>query len=171
MAVSTRAIIWFKATENDANENGTWVYSHDGGDPRFVLQDLLESHDRSRISRQSKVHPGSSFDDRWKIGRPGYSDSLLCGVDPPNVQVDTHWLTSGRQFYGDIEFLYLVTAEVVDGAWTWLVEVRVPKVAFWDNPVLSNTRVLHRKRPIVDYSKKAGSHKVGRWGSSAIVSG
>ena len=96
---------------------------------------------------------------------------MLCGVDPPNFQVDTHWLTSGGQFYGDIEFLYLVTSEVVDGAWTWLVEIRVRKVAFWDRPILASTRVRHRKRPIGEYSNKAGSKAVGRSGSRAIVSG
>ena len=107
---------------------------HDGGDPRFVLKDLLEAHDRARAPRPSKVHPGSSYDDSWKIGRPGYTASMLCGVDPPNFQVDTHWLTSGGQFYGDIEFLYLVTAEVVDGKLTWLVEVRVPKAELLGQP-------------------------------------
>ena len=97
---------------------------------------------------------------------------MLCGVDPPNFQVDTHWLTSGGQFYGDIEFLYLVTAEVVDGKLTWLVEVRVPKPSFWDNPILANTRVRHRKRPIGAFAGKSReSKKVGRSGSPAIVSG
>ena len=167
--MSTRAIIWFQPNENDANEHGTWVYSHDGGDPHFVLKDLLQAHDRARTPRPSKVHPGSFFDDSWKIGRPGYSAAMLCGVDPPNFQVDTHWLTSGGQFYGDIEFLYLVTSEDVDGKLTWLVEVRVPKVAFWDNPVLSNTRVRHRNRPIGDYAGKTVSKKVGRRGSPAIL--
>ena len=42
----------------------------------------------------------------------------------------------------------LVTAEVVDGKLTWLVEVRVPKPSFDDRPILSNTRVRHRRRPI-----------------------
>jgi hypothetical protein len=148
MTVSTRAIIWFRANENDANEHGTWVYSHDGGDPRFVVKDLLEAHDRARTPRQSKVWPESFYDDSWKIGRPGYSASMLCGVDPPNFQVDTYWLTSNGQFYADIEWLYLVSAEVVDGTTTWLVEVRVPKVEFWDQPILKNTRVHHRKQPI-----------------------
>jgi hypothetical protein len=169
--VSTRAIIWFRGNENDANESGTWVFSHDGGDPRFVLKDLLEAHDRARTPRPSKGHPGSFYDDSWKIGRPGYSASILCGVDPPNFQMDTHWLTSGGQFYGDIEFLYLVTAEVVDGKLTWLVEVRVPKVAFWDDPVLANTRVRHRKRPIGGFAATTGSKSVGRRDSPAIVSG
>lgn len=85
--------------------------------------------------------------------------------------MDTYWLTSGGQFYGDIEFFYLVTAEDVDGKLTWLVEVRVPKVAFWDNPVLSNTRVRHRKRPIGAFSGNTGTKKVGRRGSPVIVSG
>ncbi len=169
--MSTRAIIWFEPNESDANEHGTWVYSHDGGDPRFVLKDLLEAHDRARAPRPSKVHPGSAYDDSWKIGRPGYSASMLCGVDPPNFQVDTHWLTSGGQFYGDIEFLYLVSAEVVDGDRTWLVEVRVPKVAFWDDPVLANTRVRHRRRPIGAFASKSASKKVGRGSSPVIVSG
>ncbi len=164
-------MIWFQGNENDANEHGTWVYSHDGGDPRFVLNDLLEAHDRARAPRPSKVHPGSSYDDSWKIGRPGYSASMLCGVDPPNFQMDTHWLTSGGQFYGDIEFLYLVTAEVREGAWTWIVEVRVPKPSFWDNPILINTRVRHRRRPIGAFADKTGSKKVGRRDSPATVSG
>jgi hypothetical protein len=146
--MSTRAIIWFKATESDANEFGTWVYSHDGGEPRFVLKDLLEAHDRATTPRQSKVWPESFYDDSWKIGRPGYSASMLCGVDPPNFQVDTYWLTSNGDFYGDIEWLYLVTAEVVDGKLTWVIEIRVPKPSFDDRPILSNTRVKHRKRPI-----------------------
>ncbi len=167
--MSTRAMIWFQPNENDANEHGTWVYSHDGGDPRFVLKDLREAHDRARTPRPSKIHPGSSYDDSWKIGRPGYSASMLCGVDPPNFQVDTHWLTSGGQFYGDIEWLYLVTAEVVDGAWTWLVEVRVPKPSFWDDPVLANTRVRHRRRPIGAFAEKTVSKKVGRRDSPATV--
>jgi hypothetical protein len=46
--MSTRAIIWFKATESDANEHGTFIYAHDGGEPRFVLKDLLEAHNRAR---------------------------------------------------------------------------------------------------------------------------
>ena len=54
----------------------------------------------------------------------------------------------GGQFYGDIEWLYLVTAEVVDNHWTWFVEVRIPKTPFWDQPVLANTRVRHRKQTI-----------------------
>jgi hypothetical protein len=154
--MSTRAIVWFTATEGDANEHGTWVYTHDGGDPRFVLKDLLEAHDRARTPRRSKVWPDSSYDDSWKIGRPGYSASMLCGVDPPNFQVDTHWLTSGGQFYGDIEWLYLVTAEVFDGKLTWLVEVRVPKASFWDKPILSNTRVKHRRQPIEKLARQYG---------------
>lgn len=169
--LSTRAIIWFQGNENDANENGTWVYAHDGGDPRFVLKDLLDAHERARTSRPSKVHFGSSYDDSWKIGRPGYSASYLCGVDPPNFQMDTYWLTSGGQFYGDIEWLYVVTSEVVDGKLTWLVEVRVPKPSFWDDPILANTRVRHRRRPIRDYAEKIVSKAVGRSGSRAIVSG
>src|SRR4051812_26301174 len=67
--VSTRAIIWFQPNESDANEHGTWIYAHDGGDPRFVLGDLLDAHDRARTPRQSKVWPESSYDDSWKIGR------------------------------------------------------------------------------------------------------
>ena len=146
--MSTRASIWFQANESDANEHGTFIYSHDGGEPRFMLKDLLEAYDRATTPRQSKLWPESFYDDSWKIGRPGYSASFLCGVDPPNFQVDTYWLTSGGQFYGDIEWLYLVTAEVVDGKPTWLVEVRVPKPSFWDKPILSNTRVKHRRQPI-----------------------
>jgi hypothetical protein len=146
--MSTRAIIWFRATKSDANEHGTWVYSHDGGEPRFVLKDLLEAHNRATTPRQSKVWPESFYDDSWKIGRPGYSASMLCGVDPPNFQVDTYWLTSGGQFYGDLEWIYVVTAEVVDGVLTWMVEVRVPKPSFDDSPILSNTRVKQRKRSI-----------------------
>ena len=84
--------------------------------------------------------------------------------------MDTHWLTSGGQFYGDIEFLYLVTAGVEEGAWTWLVEVRVPKPGFWDNAILSNTRVRHRRRPIAAFAGKTGARKVGRRGSPVIVS-
>ena len=64
-----------------------------------------------------------------------------------------------------------MTAEVVDGKLTWLVEVRVPKSSFWDDPVLSNTRVRHRRRPIGAFAKKAGFKAVGRSGSPAIVSG
>jgi hypothetical protein len=148
--LSTRAIIWFKNNDDypDGNEQGTWVYSHDGGDPSFVLKDLLEAHERARTPRQSKVWPDSFYDDSWKIGRPGYSASMLCGVDPPNFQVDTHFLTSGGQFYGDIEWLYLVTSEIVEKTWTWSVEVRIPKPSFWDRPTLANTRVKHRRRPI-----------------------
>jgi hypothetical protein len=167
--LSTRAIIWFKATENDANESGTWIYSHDGGDPRFVLKDLLEAHDRARAPRRSKVWPESSYDDSWKIGRPGYAASILCGVDPPNFQVDTYWLTSGGQFYADIEWLYLVTAEVLDGGWTWLVEVRVPKPSFCDQPILANTRVRHRRRPIAAFVERTGSKAVGRRDKAAVI--
>jgi hypothetical protein len=162
MRMSTRAIIWFKPTESDANEHGTWVYSHDGGDPRFVLKDLKEAHDRARAPRRSKVWPESSYDDGWKIGRPGYAASMLCGVDPPSFQVDTYWLTSGGQFYGDIEWLYLVTAEVVDGKPTWLVEVRVPKPSFWDKPTLANTRVRHRRQSIERLIEKLGPKSPSR---------
>lgn len=157
--MSTRAIIWFRPTESDANEHGTWVYSHDGGDPRFVLKDLLEAHDRATTPRRSKVWLESYYDDSWKVGRPGYAASMLCGVDPPNFQVDTYWLTSGGQFYGDIEWLYLVTAGVVDGKPTWLVEVRVPRPSFWGDPVLGNTRVRHRKQTIQRLARQYG-HKV-----------
>jgi hypothetical protein len=161
--LSTRAIIWFKATENDGNEHGTWVYSHDGGEPRFVLKDLLEAHDRATTPRQSKLWSASYYDDSWKIGRPGYSASMLCGVDPPNFQVDTFWLTSGGQFYGDLEWIYVVTAEVVDGKLTWLVEVRVPKPSFDESPILANTRVKYRRRPILvlvdDLERKATRRK------------
>jgi hypothetical protein len=163
--LSTRAVIWFKSNDDysDGNEHGTWVYSHDGGDPRFVLKDLKEAHDRARTPRQSKLWPESFYDDSWKIGRPGYSASMLCGVDPPNFQVDTYWLTSGGQFYGDIEWLYLVSAEVVENKWTWCVEVRVPKPSFWNQPTLANTRVRHRKQPIEklvrDLGKKTTSRK------------
>jgi hypothetical protein len=87
------------------------------------------------------------------------------GVDPPNFQVDTHWLTSGGQFYADIEWLYVVTAGVVEGQLAWLVEVRVPKPSFDESPILANTRVKHRKRPIEaligDLEKKANKWKSG----------
>jgi hypothetical protein len=146
--MSTRGIIWFKATESDANEHGTFVYSHADGDPPFVLKDLLEAYKRATTPRQSKVWPQSYYDDSWKIGRPGYSASFLCGVDPPNFQVDTYWLTSNGQFYGDIEWLYVVSAEVVGGKLTWVVEIRVPKPSFDDRPILANTRIKHRKQPI-----------------------
>jgi hypothetical protein len=59
--MSTRAIVWFKATENDANEHGTWVFSHDGGEPRFVLKELLEAYNRATTLRQSKVWPESFY--------------------------------------------------------------------------------------------------------------
>jgi hypothetical protein len=163
--MSTRAIIWFKATESDANEHGTWVYSHADGDPPFILKDLLEAYNRATTPRQSKVFSGSFYDDSWKIGRPGYSASMLCGVDPPNFQVDTYWLTSGGQFYGDLEWIYLVNAEVVGGTLTWMVEIRVPKPSFDVSPILSNTRVKHRRRPIRvlvgDLEQKTTRRKTG----------
>jgi hypothetical protein len=85
--------------------------------------------------------------------------------------VDTYWLTSGGQFYGDIEWLYVVTAEVVDGRLTWLVEVRVPKPSFDDRPILANTRVKHRRRPIRtlvgDLERKATRRKDGPLAVSA----
>lgn len=152
--MSTRAIIWFQNNASDANEHGTFVYAHDGGDPRFVLQDLKEAHDRARTPRPSKVHPNSYYDDSWKLGRAGYSASMLCGVDPPNYQVDTHWLLSGGQFYADVEYVYIVTAEVVDRQWTWFVEVRVPGVEFSYHPVLENTRVLHRRQPVEKLARR-----------------
>src|SRR3954468_22325984 len=98
----------------------------------------------------------SFYDDSWKIGRPGYSASMLCGVDPPNYQVDTYWLTSGGRFYADLEWLYVVTAEVVDRKWTWSVEVRVPRPAFWDEPTFANTRVRHRLRTIEAMARHLG---------------
>jgi hypothetical protein len=143
-----RAVIWFRGNGSDGNEHGTFIYSHDGGNPRFVLKDLKEAHDRARTPRQSKVFADSFFDDSWKLGRPGYCASLLCGVDPPNFGVDTYWLTSGGQFYGDLEHIYLVTSGVLDGKLTWFVEVRVPRIDYDVKPTLANTRVLHRKQPI-----------------------
>ena len=89
--MSTRAIIWFRGNENDANENGTWVFSHDGGDPRFVLKDLLEAHDRARTPRPSKVHPGSSYDDSWKIGRPGTAPRCSAG----SIRPTSRWIPTG----------------------------------------------------------------------------
>lgn len=143
-----RAVIWFRGNGNDGNEHGTFIYSHDGGSPRFVLKDLKEAHDRARAPRQNKVFADSFYDDSWKLGRPGYCASLLCGVDPPNFGVDTYWLTSGGQFYGDLEHIYLVTSGVLDGKLTWLVEVRVPRIDYDVKPTLANTRVLHRRQPI-----------------------
>jgi hypothetical protein len=148
LAMSTRAIVWFQNNDSDANEHGTFVYTHDGGDPRFVIQDLKEAHDRARTPRPSKIHPDSYYDDSWKLGRSGYSASLLCGVDPPNFQADTYWLTSGGQFYADLEWIYIVTAEVGDRQWTWFVEVRVPEAEYSYRPILENTRVRHRRQPI-----------------------
>jgi hypothetical protein len=148
MSMGCRAMIWFQGNESDGNEHGTFVFAHDGGDPRFVLKDLKEAHDRARTPRPSKIWPDSSYDDSWKIGRPGYSASMLCGVDPPNFQVDTYWLTSGGRFYGDLEWLYVVTAEVVERQWTWNVEVRRPTIGFWAEPTLANTRVRHRRQSI-----------------------
>jgi hypothetical protein len=148
MTMGTRAMIWFQGNNSDGNEHGVFIYAHNGGDPRFVLKDLKEAHDRARTPRPSKVWLDSSYDDSWKIGRPGYSASMLCGVDPSNFQVDTYWLTSGERFYADLEWIYLVTSEVFERQWTWKVEVRVPKVEFWDEPILANTRVRHRRQPI-----------------------
>ena len=165
-----RAIIWFQGNESDGNEHGTFVFAHDGGDPRFVLKDLKEAHDRARTLRPSKLWPDSFYDDSWKIGRPGYSASMLCGVDPPNFQVDTNWITSNGRFYGDLDWLYVVTAEVVDRQWTWNVEVRVPRPGFWDEPTLANTRVRHRRQPI---EKLAGQYRtrIKRKSRADVVAG
>jgi hypothetical protein len=114
-----RAIIWFRGNGSDGNKHGTFVYAHDGGDPASVLRDLKESHDRARTPRPSTIFPDSFYDDSWKLGRPGYCASLLCGVDAPNFQVDTYWIISGGRFYSDLEYIYVVTGEVVDRRWTW----------------------------------------------------
>jgi hypothetical protein len=161
MKMGTRAIIWFKGNNTDGNEHGTFIYTHDGGDPRFVLRDLKEAHDRARTPRPSKLFPDSSYDDSWKLGRPGYSASMLCGVDPPNFGVDTYWITSGERFYADLEWIYLVTDAVVGKKMTWLVEVRVPKVEFWSVPILANTRVYHRRQPIEALYKKTKPNSAG----------
>lgn len=149
-----RGVIWFRGNDSDGNEQGTCVFAHDGGDPRFVARDLKEALDRANTPRESKIFPGSFYDDSWKAGRPGYSASLLCGVDPPNFQVDTYWLTSGGRFYADLEWLYLVAAEVVDGKWDWLVEVRQPDPSFWGEPTLANTRVRHRRNTVEALASK-----------------
>jgi hypothetical protein len=146
--MGARAIIWFQGNGSDGNEHGTFLYTHDGGDPRFVLRDLKEAHDRARTPRPSKVFPDTAYDDSWKIGRPSYAASALCGVDPPSFGVDTYWLTSGGRFYADLEWIYLVTADIVDRQWTWFVEVRVSTEPYDKEPTLANTRVRHRRQRI-----------------------
>lgn len=147
--MSVRAMVWFVGNGQDANERGTYVFAHGGGDPEWIVPPLLQAHDLGREPRRGFVWPDREYDESWKMGRAGYAASLICSTDPMGLQVDTYPLLDEGRLYGDLDYLYVVRPVIGDDRrYSWHVEIRVPRRVFWENPTAENTRVLARSQPI-----------------------
>ena len=163
--MSVRAMVWFPGNGQDANEKGTYVFAHGGGDPEWIVPMLLRRPTTWAVRRcKSVAWPDREYDESWKMGRAGYAASLFCSTDPKGLQVDTYPLLDGGRLYGDLDYLYVVRPVVGDDRrYTWHVEVRVPTRAFLDEPTPENTRVLARSQPVAKlaryYARKASRRR------------
>jgi hypothetical protein len=115
---------------------------------------------------KSVAWPDREYDESWKMGRAGYAASLLCSTDPKGLQVDTYPILDGGRLYGDLDYFYMVRPVVGnDRRYTWHVEIRVPKQAFWDEPIPENTKVLARSQPVTKlasyYRRQAARRRRG----------
>ncbi len=158
--MSVRAMVWFVGNNQDANEKGTYVFAHGGGDPEWIVPMLLDAHDLGRTPMKGVAFPNQEYDESWKMGRAGYAASLFCSSDPKGLQVDTHPLLDHGRLYADLDYFYVVRPFVGDDRrYTWHVEVRVPTQAFLDEPIAEHTRVLARSQPVTKlaryYTRKA----------------
>lgn len=165
--MSVRAMVWFPGNGQDANERGTYVFAHGGGDPEQIVPRLLQAHDLGRTPVRSVAWADREYDESWKMGRAGYAASLFCSTDPRGLQVDTYPLLDGGRLYGDLDYLFVVRPVVgEDRRYTWHVEVRVPTRAFLDEPTPGNTRVLSRSQPVAKlaryYRRKAERRRPAR---------
>lgn len=165
--MSVRAMIWFPGNGQDANERGTFVFAHGGGDPEWIVPLLLRAHDLGRTPVKSVTWPDREYDDSWKMARAGYAASLFCSTDPKGLQVDTYPLVDEGRLYGDLDYLYVVRPAIGnDRKYTWDVEVRVPTAAFLGEPIPENTRILARSQPVAKlaryYATKAKRRRAAR---------
>jgi hypothetical protein len=164
--MSVRALIWFVGNDQDANEKGTYVFAHGGGDPQWIVPKLLQAHDLGRTPMKSVAWPDREYDESWKMGRAGYAASLFCASDPKGLQVDTYPILNEGRLYGDLDYFFVVRSVVGDDhRYTWHVEIRVPKQAFLEQPIPENTRVLARSQLVTKlaryYCRKASRRQKG----------
>ncbi|QDV35591.1 hypothetical protein [Tautonia plasticadhaerens] len=162
--MSVRAMVWFPGNGQDANERGTYVFAHGGGDPHWIVPLLLRANDLGRTPVKGVAWPEKEYDESWKMGRAGYAASLFCSTEPKGLQVDTYPLLDEGRLYGDLDYLYVVRPVVGDDRrYTWHVEVRVPTRAYLDEPTPENTRVLARSQPVAKlaryYTRKASRRR------------
>jgi hypothetical protein len=55
--MSVRGLIWFPGNGQDANEKGTFVFAHGGGDPEGIVPKLLQAQDLGRTPMKSVAWP------------------------------------------------------------------------------------------------------------------
>jgi hypothetical protein len=77
------------------------LYTHDGGDPEWVIPELCEAY-RRLVAPAADVFGRPTTYESWKADRPGYLASSLCSVGPRNYQP----ILDGR--IDDLNFAYLI---------------------------------------------------------------